>query len=126
MKTKPENLTAAIHRRIKRFYHLLNEEKVDKCYLMIDPRLRKQASSVTLLQYANSLKRAREKIGKLDMVAIRVRPYVGIASRLYEGRDFAVGTAVCRGSRGRQFVFQERWVRDGRLWFTRSTGLVSI
>jgi hypothetical protein len=45
-------------------------------------------------------------------------------TQLYEGRDFAIGKTSWTDRHGEQHVFSERWVREDRLWYTRSTGFV--
>jgi hypothetical protein len=124
MNMKTKTATASIERRIKQFYGFLNSGEVERCYQMIDPRVRAESTSVTLLQYANSLRVFRETTGRLELAEIHVQLHVGEPSRLYEGRDFAVGTTVYEDQHGQRHTFQERWVREGRIWYTRSTGFV--
>ncbi|MBX3414621.1 MAG: hypothetical protein KF708_18180 [Pirellulales bacterium] len=126
MSTKPSsNTAAAVERRIRRFFDLLNDEQFEKCYQMIDPRIRDRATSVTLLQYIDSAKRFREKSGRLDLLSVDVESHENEPSPLYEDRDFSIGKSVCHVRSGKTIEFQERWVREGRSWYTRATGFVT-
>jgi hypothetical protein len=123
MKTK--TATASIERRIKQFYGFLNSGEVERCYQMIDPRVRAESTSVTLLQYANSLNAFRKSKGKLRWVEVNVQLHEGEPNQLYQGRDFAIGAAIYDDRHGQRHTFRERWVREGRTWYTRSTGFIS-
>jgi hypothetical protein len=125
MTTKAENRPTALKRRIQRFYDLLNEGEFARCYAMIDPRVRRNSASVTLYQYENSLRQFRAHFGGIRIMEIRVDLHLNEPSKLYEGRDFAVGRTVWEDQLGEQHVFSERWVRESRSWYTRSTGLVT-
>jgi hypothetical protein len=46
-------------------------------------------------------------------------------SVLYEDRDFATGKTIWEDKSGGRHSFLERWVRDGRTWYTRSSGFVT-
>ncbi|MCI0359752.1 MAG: hypothetical protein L0211_14845 [Planctomycetaceae bacterium] len=92
---------------------------------MIDPRVRAKPSSVTLLQYENSLRDFLDSVGAVSIVKTDVQLHLDEPSKLYEDRDFATGETVWQDEDGNSHVFQERWVRDGRSWFTRSTGLLA-
>jgi hypothetical protein len=125
MNMKTKTATASVERRIKQFYGFLNRGQVERCYLMIDPRVRGESTSVTLLQYANSLNAFRKSTGKLKLIEVNVQLHEHAPSQLYQGRDFAIGTAIYDDHHRRRHIFQERWVREGRTWYTRSTGFIS-
>jgi hypothetical protein len=63
--------------------------------------------------------------GSVEVVAVHLRLHLDEPSRLYGDRDFAVGQTSWRDAVGEERVFQERWVRDGRNWYTRAVGFVS-
>ena len=90
MTTKAQGVRASLSRRIRQFYRLLNAGDFSQCYLMIDPRVREKAQSVTLLQYEKALHRFRESVGSVEVLKIRdVELYLDEPNKLYEGRPFA-------------------------------------
>jgi len=91
---------------------------------MIDPQVRDQPASVTLLQYENSGRDFLSQIGCVQVTKIDIALHLNEVSRLYGNRDFAVGETFWTDARGREHVFRERWVRAGRSWFMRSTGFL--
>lgn len=114
-----------MRRRIRQFYKLLNEREFSRCHEMIDPRVRHRPESVTLLQYSNSAAEFFDDCGSLTVVDLNIELHLQEPNTLYEGRDFAVGKTICEDARHRRHAFMERWVRDGRSWYTRSTGFVA-
>lgn len=117
--------SSSLKRRIHQYYKLLNERDFERCHEMIDPRVRRQPESVTLLHYADSAAEFLEKCGGLRIVQSDIDLHLQEPSVLYEGRDFAVGKSVCEDAHHQRHVFAERWVREGRSWYTRSTGFVT-
>jgi hypothetical protein len=124
MKTRTASLKAALLRRIRQFYRLVNERRFDRCRQMIDPRVLLNPSSVTLLQYENALREFIDKVGSVKVRGIKAEVHIGEPSKLYEDRDFAVGKTTWQDAAGEEHIFLERWVREGRVWYTRSTGFV--
>jgi hypothetical protein len=124
MTTKTRISAAALKRRMKRFYELLNRREFQSCYELIDPRVRAKASSVTLLQYQNSLARFLERMGSVEVTDTRFELHLDEPSTLYEGRDFAIGKTSWRDAGGVEREFAERWVHEGGKWYTRSTGFL--
>jgi hypothetical protein len=126
MKTKSRktNPAASLRRRIRRFYELLNAGAFASCFDMIDPAVRNKPTSVTLLQYENALREFVERYGTITPTQIDVNLHLDEPSKLYEDRDFAMGKTVWADQSGEERVFSERWVRDGKAWYTRSTGFV--
>ena len=124
MTTKTVSKQVSLKRRIRQFYRLMNEGETARCHRMIDPRVRAKPSSVTLYQYENSLRQFLEHFGSVNVLDIEVALHLEEPSKLYEGRDFAVGTTTWADSAGTQHVFSERWVWEERGWYTRSTGFV--
>jgi hypothetical protein len=116
---------ASLKRRIRQFYGLLNRGAFERCRRMIDPRVRLRPSSVTLHQYENALRQFLDQFGSIEVLEIEVRLHLDEPSELYEGRDFAVGKTTWEDRAGKRRVFAERWVREGRSWYTRSTGLLA-
>ena len=125
MNAKLKGQTVSLEKRIRQFYGLLNERKFAECYRMIDPVVRDKPSSVTLYQYENSLRAFLDHYRQIRVQAIQLDLHLGEPSKLYNDRDFAVGQTSWEDEFGEKHQFQERWVRDGRSWYTRSTGLVA-
>jgi hypothetical protein len=125
MTTRAQDRQHEVRRRIHQFYTLLNRQQFDRCYKMIDPRVRVQASSVTLFQYTNALRLFMEQFGPVEVLETNMTLHLEEPSTLYEGRDFAVGKTVLADKAGGRHVLLERWVREGRSWYTRSTGFVT-
>ena len=127
MKTtsKTETSQTSLRRRIRQFYALLNRQEYARCHQLIDPRVRMKPSSVTLHQYENALQEFLLQFGSITVLEIRLDLHLGEPSKLYEGRDFAVGETKWVDKAGHEHSFSERWVREGRAWYTRSTGLLA-
>jgi hypothetical protein len=125
MTTRAEHRQVEVQRRIEQFYTLLNRGQFHRCYKMIDPRVRVRPSSVTLFQYANALRQFIERFGTIEILETMMTLHLGEPNTLYEGRDFAVGKTAWADKTGERHVLLERWVREGRSWYTRSTGFVT-
>jgi len=124
MTTRTDFRQSSLKRRIRQFYALLNDHEFGRCHQMIDPRVRAKSSSVTLFQFTNSLSQFARHFGPIRILDINVSLHLDEPSKLYEERDFAVGETAWVDQKGEQHVFSERWVREGRAWYTRSTGFV--
>ena len=125
MTPKTENRPSSQKRRIRQFYALLSRRDFNRCHRIIDPRIRSKASSVTLFQYGNALRPFVDHFGSVTVLDISPNVHLDEPSALYEGRDFAVGKTTWADDTGEQHAFSERWVREGRSWYTRSTGFVT-
>ncbi len=125
MSTSIDKTAANLARRIRRFYVLLNEQRFAQCYRHIDPVVRAKAVSDTLQRYEEAAQEFVTHYGSIRVRAVEVQTHLDEPSVLYGGRDFAVGRTVWEDSTGSEHVFQERWVRDGQRWYTRSTGFVT-
>jgi hypothetical protein len=106
-------------------HKLLNEREFARCHEMIDPRVRHRPESVTLSQYSNAAAEFLDRCGSLSVVDSSRDLHLNEPSRLYEDRDFAVGKTIWQDAQGKSHVFTERWVRDGRTWYTRCTGFMT-
>lgn len=111
--------------RIRQFYELLNRGRFSQCFKMIDLHIRRSSHSVTRHQYEQSLRAFLAYYGKVVVRKVEVELHLGEPNKLYDGRDFAVGQTTWEDETGEQHVSQERWVRQGRTWYTRSTGFVA-
>lgn len=124
MTTITKNPMPALRRRVRQFYDLLNDGFFERCHQMIDPRVRDKPNSVTLLQYENALRQFLEETGSVTILEMSLALHLNEPNELYEGRDFALGKTTCVDSTESRHVFLERWVREGRTWYTRSTGML--
>jgi hypothetical protein len=125
MTTKTENRQSSVKRRIRQFYDLLNQRDLRRCYQMIDPQVRLKPTSVTLYQYENALREFLDRFGSVTVVEISITLHSDEPSVLYGDRDFAIGNTTWVDDLGEQHTFSERWVRQDRAWYTRSTGFVT-
>ena len=125
MTTKQAAQSIFLERRVRRFYDLASRRETEKCYAMIDPLVRTDSRSVTLLQYQHSLESFVNYFGPLEVRRVHLELHLDEPNRLYGDRDFAVGQTVWVDQAGEEHVFQERWVREGRTWYTRSTGFLT-
>jgi hypothetical protein len=113
-----------LDRRIRRFYEAMSEGDFEGCFAMIDPQVKRSSCSVTLRSYMQSLRAFMSRVGKIVVQSIDVVVHVGLTTSLYGDRDFATGQTVWLDKHGASHVFQERWVKGPRGWYTRSTGFV--
>lgn len=110
--------------RIRQMYELLNERKFDKCFEIIDPRVR-EAGSIQFDAYQICLSRFVEKYGPLRVLRIGdLKVHLKVTDRERD-RDFAYALVFAHDKMGREMELKERWVRDADgLWYTLKTGLV--
>jgi hypothetical protein len=112
----------AVKRRIARFYQCLNDGDFESCFRTIDPMILAKPSSVTLLQYEQSLRRFMSSWRHVSVERIDVDLHLDEPSQVFLDRDFAIGRTLWKDEQGVQRTFLERWVRDGRRWYTLMTG----
>jgi hypothetical protein len=125
MSAKTRAQAASLEKRIRHFYGLLNDGRFEECYRMIDPVIRDKPSSVTLYQYQTSLRTFLDRYGQVRIRGISLDLHLDEPSKLYGDRDFAVGQTIWEDESGEEHPFQERWVRERRSWYTRSSGFVT-
>jgi hypothetical protein len=125
MTTRTTPQQTSLRRRVRQFYRLLNQRDFGRCHRMIDPHVRAKPSSVTLFQYENALRDFLEQFGAVKVLEIDIDLHLNEPSVLYSGRDFALGKTTWADAAGQRHVFSERWVCEGRTWYTRSTGFVT-
>ena len=77
------------------------------------------------MQYSTAAAEFLDHCGSLSLVDLDIELHLREPNTLYEGRDFALGNAICKDAREQRLAFSERWVRDGRSWYTRLTGFVT-
>ncbi len=125
MSTPVTNSAAALQRRIRTFYTHLNKGSFPRCYEMIDPVVRQSPNSVTLYQFMQSLQAFRDHFGQVDLQQVDIQLHLDEPNKRFQDRDFAVGKTTWKDRQGREHFFQERWVKNGRYWYTVCTGFVT-
>src|SRR5713226_2318203 len=126
-KTRTFRAATALKKRIQEYYRRLNARDFQWCYRAIDPAIRDQATSVTFLQFASSLARFLDYCGSVSVRpnGIAIQLHQDEPNSLYENRDFAVVRVLWHDSTGDWRHFHDRWVQNGRSWYSRTTGLVT-
>lgn len=114
---------ARLRQRIRRFYKDFNEGRWERCYKALDPRLREQAR-VDPGSYAESLHRFAERYAPLRIEYLRLNLYPKVKGNPRADRDFAFVVILWQDRENQFHLFRERWVKEGRNWFTRVVGLV--
>ncbi|HVA46802.1 MAG TPA: hypothetical protein VNH11_10595 [Pirellulales bacterium] len=110
--------------RIEGFYHFLNAKQWQKCFDLVDPKLR-DAGEVEIAAYTNSLSSFFAKHGPMVSQTVeRLRLYVNAPNK-HDDRDFAYGLVALEDREHHSLKIRERWVKasDGR-WYTRTAGMV--
>lgn len=120
-----QSTTTALVRRIKKFYSHLASGEFESCYRMIDAVVRENPNSVTHHQYVTSLQTFLDAVEEFHFNEITsIELHLGEPSNLYGVRDFAVVNLVWSGKDEQRHKQPERWVKNGRSWYTRATGFV--
>jgi hypothetical protein len=114
---------SALRRRIKSFYLHLNHHAFDKCWSFLDPDLR-QRGRFEEDKYAKSLSEFLDHYGTIEIVVIKIDLYSG-AKVKGQTQDCAYPLVVWKDARHVPHLFRERWVKDGKTWYTRVAGLVT-
>lgn len=114
----------ALRRRVKRMYDYLNHERWEKCYSLIDPKLREQ-QKVNLPDYSERLQAFKAAYGAVNPWHVRLSLHLDAAANKRDARPFAYVYMVWQDAGHGFHMFRERWVRDTNGWFTRVAGLVS-
>ena|SRR6266851_2384485 len=129
MKTKTKRAPAAtdLKKRIQEYYRHLNAGDFQRCYNAIDPDIRNQATSIAFIPFALSLERFLKHFGKVTVKSnnIEIQIHRPGPSALYQNREFAVVRVPWLDQEGNSHQFQDRWVRGGRTWYSRCTGMVT-
>ena len=110
--------------RIEAFYRFLNAKDWQKCFELVDPKLR-DAGKVEFNAYTSSLASFFAKHGPMVLQSLeRLRVYVNSPNK-HDDRDFAYGLVALEDREHHSLKMRERWVKasDGR-WYTRMAGMV--
>jgi hypothetical protein len=126
-KVKPPRAAAQkqkLRRRVRAFYRGYNLGEWEKCYRVIDPRLR-EAGRVEVPRYVESLASFKQHHGNITIWHIQVSLHLDVRNGKQEDRPFAYVYVLWQDTRGAVQVFRERWVFDAGRWYTRVVGLVT-
>ena len=113
----------ALRRRVKQMYDWFNRDLWDKCFALIDPRLREQ-SKVELPTYADGLQAFKEAYGAIHPWYVRISLHLDASSSKGDDRPFAYVYVIWQDDAHGFHMFRERWVRHSNGWFTQVVGLV--
>ena len=103
----------------------MNARAFEKCFLFLDPRLLVRPGAVTQYQYETTLAEFMTHVREVRVRTVCVTGlHLNEPSKLYEGRDFALGKTEWEDVTGTPHEFAERWVCERGVWYTRSSGLV--
>ena len=110
-------------RRIKQMYAWFADESWEKCYSLIDPRLRDE-QKVERETYVDLLRAFKTRYGIIEPWHIRANLHLDGTANQRDPRPFAYVYVVWQDQSHEFHMFRERWVYDSGKWFTRVVGLV--
>ncbi len=115
---------ASIRRRVRQMVDGFNHDQWEKCFALIDPRLRKKGA-VHLATYSDTLTVFKRCYGRIDPWYVRISLHLDALSNKNDPRAFAYVYVVWQDERREFHIFKERWVKHEGQWFTRVLGLVA-
>ena len=113
----------ALRRRVRQMYGWFDDEGWEKCFSLVDPKLRAQ-SKVQFSAYAEGMREFKGVYGRVHPWMIRINLHLDASSSQRDKRHFAYVYVIWQDGANRFHMFQERWVKDSGRWFTRVAGLV--
>ena len=113
----------ALRRRVLQMYRWFEQERWEKCFSLVDPRLKEQ-SKVQIGPYSERMRVFKEVYGRVHLWTIEIHLHTNTRSSQHDKRNFAYVYVFWRDAAMRFHTFQERWVKDAGRWFTRVAGLV--
>jgi hypothetical protein len=102
----------------------LNRGQLDRCFALLDPRLR-DAGSVEASTYAESLREFKNAYGSIRPWHTRVSLHLDASKSQRDRRPFAYVYVVWQDAASAFHMFKERWVKDGGQWYSRVVGLIT-
>ena len=114
---------ASIRRTVKRLYAWFNQGLWEKCWFLLDPKLRKPAK-VELSPYAASLAAFHKSYGAIHPWYIRINLHLEASNNKHDDRPFAYVYVIWQDQDHEFHMFRERWIKDSEQWFSRVVGLV--
>src|SRR5579884_370422 len=113
----------ALRRRVKQMYQWFNRGLWEKCFSLIDPRIREKTTT-KFTPYAERLQEFKEAYGTIRPWYVRISLHLDASSSKHDDGPFAYVYTVWQDDAHRFHMFRERWVRQGDRWFTRVVSLV--
>jgi hypothetical protein len=113
----------ALRRRVTRMYEAFNKGLWEKCFALVDPKLRDEAR-IELPTYAAGLQSFSEAWGSINPWHVRINLHLDAAASKRDDRPFAYVYVVWQDDDHGFHMFRERWVKHQGHWFTRVAGLV--
>lgn len=101
----------------------LNESRWDRCFAMIDPKLRAEGR-VAPEAYAENLAHFMEAHGCIRIWHVKISLHLEGAKKQRDPRKFAYVYIIWQDSANAFHMFRDRWVEDDDRWYTRVVGLV--
>jgi hypothetical protein len=114
---------AAIRRRVKQLYEWFNREQWERCFEVVDPKLR-DAGRIRAESYTRSLSEFKEFYGVVRIWYMRISLHLAARGNKHDDRPFAYVYVVWQDDQSAFHMFRERWVKDAGRWYTRVVGLV--
>ncbi len=104
------------------FYGHLSAGRFGECFRLLDPFVTVQPMGQDLASYCANLAAYTKALPRpLRVERIELTLADG-ASALYGDRDFAHGRTTVVDAAGTKRTYQERWVKNDGLWYTRCVG----
>jgi hypothetical protein len=120
---KESHARDALRRRVMRWYGRFNSQRWSECYALVDRRLT-SSGKVNAEAYARSLRNFQSRYGAVHPWHVRISLHLTGSRPASDPRPFAYVYTVWQDERHDFHMFRERWVQDGRSWYTRVAGLV--
>jgi hypothetical protein len=114
---------AALRRRVLQMYRWVNASLWDKCFALLDPRLR-AGNRIDPATYGDLLRAFRDYHGAISPWYVRINLHLDAPGNGRDGRPFAYVYTVWQDDRRNFQMFRERWVKDAQHWYSRVVGLV--
>ena len=107
------------------FYDHLSAGRFGECYRLLDPAVTEQPMGQDLASYCRNLAAYRAALTLPLRVERTELTLGGPPTVLYGDRDFAHGRTIVRDAAGNRRTYQERWVKNDGLWYTRCVGYLA-
>jgi len=114
---------SALRRRVMQWYDRFNDQDWTACYRFVDPQLT-STGKVNEEFYVESVLRFHDRYGVVRPWHIRVSVHVTGPRTASDRRPFAYVYTVWQDKENEFHMFRERWVREGKRWYTRVAGLL--
>src|SRR5271168_4827852 len=107
--------TQPLRRRVKRMYDWFKLEQWEKCFSLLDPKLREK-SKVELPAYGERMQAFKQVYGTIEPWYVRISLHLDAASNKHDKRPFAYVYVVWQDAIHGFHILTERWVKDSDRW----------